>query len=47
MCVAMGMWFAGRIVWPMAMLVGFVVNMSVCVLLCLMPMLVIVLFRNM
>ncbi len=43
----MRMWLASRIIRTMTMLVGFVVNVSVCVLLRLMRMLVIVLFRNM
>ena len=47
MCVAMGMWLADRIIRPVTMLVGLVVDVSVCVHLRIMGMFVIVLFRDM
>ena len=47
MFVPMRMWLASRIIRPMTVLVGFVVNVSVCVFLRLMRMFMFVVFRHM
>jgi len=46
-CVPMGMWLASRIIRSVTMMMGFVVNMSVGMLLPIMGMFVIVLFSRM
>ena len=45
--VPMGMWLASRVIRSVTMMMGFVVNMSVGMLLPIMSMFVIVLFRRM